>query len=194
MFAAFNSKVVGVSSPSAEILSIPFIVSYCLIVGLCFAFSIPTELRANWIFKLLLDKTIPECIPLARKILLTFVVPWVVVVVFPLHVYLWGWADGSLHALVVILWAVLLADILLLRFRKVPFTCSYPPFRNSAIMAIVIYLLGFFVYAILTSQFESWMLLKPARVLLVVPLAAGIWYALSRFREDSGRCGQTTYF
>jgi hypothetical protein len=184
LFTAFNGKVVGLSAPSAEILSIPFIVSYCLIVGLYFAFSIPMELRANWVFQLLLDKAMPECIPLARKILLTFVVPWVMVIILPLHIYLWGWMDGLLHVFMVTLWALLLADILLLRFRKVPFTCSYPSFRNSAIMAIVIYLLGFFVYAILTSQFESWMLLKPARVLLVVPLAAGIWYALSRFRED----------
>jgi hypothetical protein len=184
LFAAFNNKNVGVSAPSAEILSIPLIVSYCLIIGLRFAFTIPTELRANWIFKLLLDKTIPECIPLARKVLLTFVVPWVVLVVFPLHVYLWGWIDGSLHAFVVIVWAILLADILLVRFRKVPFTCSYPPFRNSAIVVIVAYLIGFFVYVVLTSQFESWALLSPVRGLLLVPLAVAIWYGVSRIRED----------
>ena len=92
--------------------------------------------------------------------------------------------SGLLHVFMVTLWATLLADILLLRFRKVPFTCSYPPFRNSAIMLLVIYLLGFFLYAILTSQLEYWMLLNPVRVLLVVPLAVGIWYGLSRFRED----------
>jgi hypothetical protein len=142
------------------------------------------ELRSNWVFKLLLEKAMPECVPLARKVLLMFVVPWVLVIVLPLHVYLWGLMSGLLHVFVVTLWATLLTDILLLRFRKVPFTCSYPPFRNSAIMLIVIYLLGFFVYAILTSQLEYWMLLNPARVLLVVPLAAGIWYGLSRFRED----------
>lgn len=184
LFSAFNGKDVGLSEPSAEILSLPFIVSYCLIVGLCFAFSIPMELRANWVFKLLLEKAMPECIPLARKVLLTFVVPWVLAIVLPLHVYLWGWMSGLLHVFMVTLWATLLADILLLRFRKVPFTCSYPPFRNSAIMLLVIYLLGFFLYAILTSQLEYWMLLNPVRVLLVVPLAVGIWYGLSRFRED----------
>jgi hypothetical protein len=105
-------------------------------------------------------------------------------VVFPLHVYLWGWIDGSLHALVITLWAVLLADILLVRFRKVPFTCSYPPFRNSAIVVIVAYLIGFFVYVVLTSQFESWALLSPVRGLLLVPLAVAIWYGVSRIRED----------
>lgn len=183
LFATLNGKDVGLSTPSAEILSLPFIVSYCLIVGLCFAFSIPIELHANWVFKLLLDKEMPECIPLARAVLLSFVVPWVLAVVLPLHIYLWGWVNGLLHAIMVTLWATLLADILLLRFRKVPFTCSYPQFRNSAIMVIVIYLLGFFVYAILTAQLEYWMLLNPVRFLLVVPLAAGIWYGLFRFRE-----------
>jgi len=182
LFAAFNGKDVGIGTPSAEILSIPFILSYCIIVGLRFAFGIPTELRANWIFRLLLDKTMPECIPLARKALLTFVVPWVLAVVFPLHVYLWGWVDGTLHAIVVSLWAALLADILLVRFRKIPFTCSYPPFRDSAIVVVVSYVIGFFVYVVLTSQLEYWMLLKQVRILLVVPLAVGIWYGLSRLR------------
>jgi len=70
----------------------------------------------------------------------------------------------------------------LVRFRKIPFTCSYPPFRDSAIVVVVSYVIGFFVYVVLTSRLEYWILLKQVRILLVVPLAVGIWYGLSRLR------------
>ena len=91
---------------------------------------------------------------------------------------------AALHSLVVMVWAALLSDILLIRFRKIPFTCAYPPFRDSAILLVVCYFLGFFVYVVLTAQFESWALLSPSRLLLVIPPILGIWYGLSRIRGD----------
>jgi hypothetical protein len=86
LFAALNhGAAASLSAPSVGILSAPFIFIYCIAVGLRFVFEIPTDLRANWIFRFLLDKTHHECIPLARKILMTFVLPTVVAVVLPLH-------------------------------------------------------------------------------------------------------------
>ena len=182
LFAAFSGKEMSVNAGSPAILSIPLILSYCVIVGLRFAFAIPVELRSNWIFKLLLDRSKPECIPLARKVLLTFVIPCVIAGIVPFHRYLGGWTRAALHAWVAIAWGILLSDILLVRFRKIPFTCSYPPFRESAIMLVVCYFLGFFAYVVLTSQFESWALLNPLRMLLMIPPTLGIWYGLSHAR------------
>jgi hypothetical protein len=84
----------------------------------------------------------------------------------------------------VIVWGALLSDVLLVRFRKIPFTCSYPPFRDSAIMLVVCYLLGFFVYVVVMAQFESWALPAPPRLLLLVPPLLGIRYGLSRIRDE----------
>ena len=184
LFAAFNNREFVESAVSPAILSIPLILSYCVIVGLRFTFAIPTELRSNWIFRLLLDRLKPESIPLARKVLLTFVIPWIIAGIVPLHSYLGGWGHAALHVFVVIVWAALLSDILLIRFRKIPFTCSYPPFRDSAIMLVVCYVLGFFLYVAVMAQFESWALLSPPRLLLLVPPVLGIWYGLSRLRDE----------
>jgi hypothetical protein len=55
---------------SPDALSIPFILSFLVIVGLRVVFEIPAELRSNWIFQLMLDQDGAECEILARKVIL----------------------------------------------------------------------------------------------------------------------------
>jgi hypothetical protein len=106
------------------------------------------------------------------------------VAILPLYAYLWGWRVGLLQTAVVTIWSLLLAEILLLRFRKVPFTCSYPPFRDSAIVLVLSYVLGFFVFVVLTSNLEHWALIDPVLMtwFIIIPLVA--WYVLSRFQQQ----------
>jgi hypothetical protein len=79
----------------------------------------------------------------------------------------------------------LLAAILLLRFRKVPFTCSYPPFRDSAIPVVIAYVFGFFLFVGVADRLEYWALQYPRSLILLVPLALAAWYALHRFQQGS---------
>jgi hypothetical protein len=186
LFATLSGKTVDDSSvPSPALLSIPFILVYCILIGLRFVFNVPTDLQPNWIFRLSLDKTAQECIPLVRKVMLTFILPWVFAAVFPLSVYLWGWTTALLQTAVITIWSVILADILLVRFRKVPFTCSYPPFRHSAIVVMLVYFFGFSAFVALASSLEYWALLKPALMLLFIPITLGAWYARLRFQQDT---------
>jgi hypothetical protein len=184
LFASFNGKQIETgSSPSTEIFAIPLILSYCITLGVRFVFDIPTEMRANWIFRLCLDKSRHECVPLARKIVLTFILPWVFAIVLPLYGYLWGWRVGILQAVVVTLWSLLLTEIVLLRFRKFPFTCSYPPFRDSAVVLALTYVLGFFVFVMLTSNLEHWGLSNPLLMVSLIAVVLVARYFLPRFRE-----------
>jgi hypothetical protein len=49
--------------PSTEFLSVPFVLAYCVIVGIRFAFETPADLRANWIFRYWLDPSQQETRP-----------------------------------------------------------------------------------------------------------------------------------
>ena len=182
LFAAYSGKVIDAGSLfSPAFLSIPFVLSYCILIGLRFVFDIPTELRANWIFRISLDKTAHESIPLVRRVMLTFILPWVFAVVFPVSLYLWGWRTALLYAAMIIIWSVILTDVLLVRFRKVPFTCSYPPFRHSAIVVMLVYLFGFSAFVGLTSSVDQWVLGNHAAMLIFIPLVLGTRYARLRF-------------
>jgi hypothetical protein len=184
LFAAFNSEKVEIGSfPPSEILAIPLILSYFIILGVRLVLDIPIEMRANWIFRICLDNTKRDCVPLARKLILTFVLPWVLAVALPLYGYLWGWWLGILQTVVVTFWSVLLTEILLLNFRKIPFTCSFPPFRDSAVLLVLFFVLGFFVFVVLTSQLEYWGLSNPALAASFIAVVLIVLYALSRFRR-----------
>jgi len=186
LFAAYSGKAINAGSLfSPAFLSVPFILVYCILVGLRFIFDIPTELRANWIFRLSLGKTAHECIPLARTVMLTLILPWVFAGVFPVSLYLWGWTTALLHTAMITIWSVILADVLLVRFRKVPFTCTYPPFRHSAIVVMLVYFFGFSGFVGLTSSFDDWVLRNHAWMLLLVPIFLGARYVRARLEQDT---------
>jgi hypothetical protein len=171
--------------PSAEILSLPLILSYCLVIGLRFVFEMPAELRANWIFQLSVDQNSQECLPLARGFALSCIVPLVVALLIPLSAYFWGWRVALLQGLVVTLWTALLVEALFVRFRKVPFTCSYTPFRDSALIIVLAALAGFFVFVVLLSKVEYFALRNVFVAIPLLGIVPAAWYGLSRFHEDA---------
>jgi len=115
--------------------------------------------------------------------MLTFVMPWVIVFAVPVCGYLWGWAIAGLHAAVVTLFSFVLDQILLVGYRKVPFTCSYPPFRDSAILTVLWCVLGFFVFVVFISNLEYRALLHPLYAIPLILMAPVAWYVASLFGE-----------
>ncbi len=159
-----------------DALSIPFVMTFLLIIGMRIAFEIPVELRANWIFQFLLDADRQECEPLARRVILTPILPWVFAITFVPYFYFEGWVVASLHTLLVLSWAVLLTNILLTRFRKLPFTCGLPVFKQHSIVILISFCFGYLIYAVSTPEFEASALHAPLRMLSLVPVAAVAWY------------------
>jgi hypothetical protein len=171
-------------SPSTDFLSIPFILSYCVIVGIRFAFEIPVALDANWTFKLWLPPDDRQARSVARRILLTFSVPWLAPTCFAATLYFFGWCDALLHTAVLIASSMLLAEVLLLHFRKIPFTCSYPVFQSYSGVILVAYVFCFFLYTDYLPAMERWSLASPVRTVCFVPLFAAVFAALQAYRKQ----------
>jgi len=148
-------------------------------------FEIPVELHANWIFQLTLDRQQQECEPLARRVILVSVLPWAVGVTFAVYFYFAGIVAASLHAALVLTWSVLLTNLLLIRFRKLPFTCSFPVFKQHSIVILIGFCFGFLIYAVSTPDFESSALLNPIRMLSLLPPAFVAWYVPRHFAGNT---------
>ena len=147
---------------STEALSIPFILSFLIIVGLRAVFEIPAELPSNWIFRLMLDPDHQECESLARTVILLAVfsvgAPRSFSALSANHRALNG---SDAHILGTGLVAA--ADnALLIRFRKLPFTCTRPIFQQHSIVVLISAGFGFLLYAASLPEFESYALLHPA--------------------------------
>lgn len=171
-------------SPSADFLSIPFILSYSLILGIRFAFEVPANLDANWIFRFWLPPGdhLPRSV--ARWALLSLSLLWLAPACFAVTLIFFGWLDAVLHTLVLIACSILLVEVLLVHFRKISFTCSYPPFESNAGVILVAYLFGFFVYTDYLPQMERWSLLTPLRTLCFAPLFAIAFGMLYAYRKQ----------
>jgi hypothetical protein len=171
-------------NPSEDLLSIPFILAFCIVVGMRLAFEIPSDLRANWVFALWIDPNALQTRPIARKVLLTFSLVPLVPLCFVTSWTLWEFGTALLHTLIFSTCAVTLVELLLLRFRKIPFTCSYPPFQSHSALIFVAYLFGFVVFTAYIPELELWSLADPWRAVLFVPLVAAILLSVYFYRRQ----------
>jgi hypothetical protein len=159
------------------------IVGFFMILGLWSVCAIPAPLRANWVFRFHVNSRSRECAPLARKIILTFVVPALSTVCLPVYSHNWGWRVGMVHTALVAMWCVLLTEGLLVGFRKIPFTCPLPKFKSHVIVSVLLLVLGYFAFTSVTATVESWALVDPLWFVLFAPVVMGVSVALYRWRR-----------
>jgi FtsH-binding integral membrane protein len=195
LVAAFGQTTADADSlPGMALLSAPLVLAYFLICGLRFVFDLPAELRANWVHRVILDREQPGTAAVARKIILTFVLPWVVAVCLPLYLYLWGGMGGGALFTVLIAGCCLMPEILLRRFRKVPFACAYPAWKQNATVIVLLYVLGLWAFAFLLPGLERAFLARSPWYLwgLGLLLLSAV-YVLRHRRQDEER-GQALVF
>ena len=151
------------STPSARLLSIPFILSFFVLAALRFMFAVPTEIRANWVFRI--TEIDDRCAYLtgARIALWMLGVAPVALVTCPIYLVLWGPGLAFAHTVFWVLMAGVLTELLLFRFHKVPFACSYVPGKANVKLLWPLYALALTAYASWTARLELWMLGSPLR-------------------------------
>ena len=114
------------------------------VLGARIVFSMPLDLRANWIFRVTPIPGGAVCLRASRRSMLALsVVPiWLVSAAVFLH--MWPWREAAGHLVILGLLGTFLMEVCLYSFRKIPFTCSYLPGRTYAHMALASFL-GFFI-------------------------------------------------
>jgi hypothetical protein len=133
-----NSRYARMAWEQTEI-GIPLILIFFLIVGLRVSFSIPMELRANWLFRLTDPFAFGAYLGAARKVLLAFVLGPVVAISALGYSLLWPWWRALGHAGFLAGFGLLLIEVALTRFDKVPFTCAYVPGKANLKVKFGIY-------------------------------------------------------
>lgn len=173
--------------PSTEFLTVPFILSYCIIVGIRFAFEIPSELRASWIFRLWLKTDDGQARPIARRVLHVATLDWLLPTVFVVTAVFFNWVIAILHVAVLTASNVLFVEVSLINFRKIPFTCPYPTFQSHSGVLMLAYLFGYFLFTGYIPELEHWSLIGPVRsvsfVLLYGIALAGLYFYRKQMLE-----------
>jgi len=166
------------------LLSLPFLAGFLILSGLRLAFEIPADIRANWTLRFWLDPAKQQARPIARGIMYSLCLSWLVPITLIYSVWLWGWVAGLIHTLFFGVCALLLTETLILKYRKVPFTCPFPSYKSHSPLALAAYLLGFILFGTYVPQLESQALMSRWDMLWFLPVLCGIYMGLRAYRRE----------
>jgi len=182
---AVNSGQAGVPLLASSIIMI-----CAAVLGIRVAFSMPADVRANWIFRIIPLPRPSDCLIGARRGLLILAGVPIWVGSAALLLSMWPLRMAMLHLGVLALLGVALTEASMLSFRKIPFTCSYLPGKANVYLAFWTYtMLGVPVLDLCTRV--EWRALHSVRssvaimVILAVIAATLEWWSsfLSKSRE-----------
>ena len=147
------------------------------VIGARAVFAMPIALPANWIFRITAVHSPAAYFAAVRRSLFAVAAVPVWVAAAIAYIAIWPWAPALEHVIMLVLVGVLLVELLLYRFRKIPFACSYLPGKANLNVRFGAGGIGFLFAASLGVQLEYWAMERPVRfvVLAAILAAIAIW-------------------
>ena len=168
---------------SIPLLSVPLILSFFVLAGMRYAFTVPSELDANWIFRLVEKRANARAVSGVHKVMLILGILPLFILLFPSHLVVWDATTALLHLAYGSTLALILIEILLFKFLKIPFTCSYLPGRANLKGLWFPYLLFFVTYAHAMARLEAWLLGNPLYFSMFYAFAIPALFAAAVYRN-----------
>lgn len=168
--AAASHDAVGV--PDTALLAIGPVFVFCATFGLRAAAVRPAEPRAHWVFRVL---PYPDPRAVRHGVRVAFALfavlpftlaPW------PVYALAWGPAQATRHAALTGAAGLVLVEVALAGFRRIPFTALRRPAGTHAWALFPVWVFAFSLFTWELARLESLWLADPARFDL--PLAGGV--------------------
>ncbi len=175
-------------------LSVPLVLGFFVLSGMRYIFTIPSELPANWVFRVSETEERGRALEGARSAMIWFGVAPLFAALAPLYFVLWPPGIAIAHLVFSVTLSLLLVEALLFEFWKIPFTCSYPPGKANVTLLWIFYWVGFTTYAYSMATLEVWMVRRPVRLLWFYAAAAALWGWFQWQRRRWDRVGFTLVF
>jgi hypothetical protein len=173
---------------NAPLLLSSVVIMCVWVVGTRVVFSMPLDLRANWIFRITQVHGAPEYLAAIRRPLFVLAVTPVWAASAGLFLSIWPWLRACGHLAVLGLWGVILSYVCLHGFQKLPFTCSYLPGKSYFHMTFLA-ALGLMFLILKAVEFERSALEDPASyakalVILVIAAACARWRTVAKANSE----------
>jgi hypothetical protein len=159
----------GWSRFTGPLLPVPIVLPLFVATGLRHAFTVPAELRANWIFQQGCSEP-AAYLAGARKASL-FLATAPLLALLPVFIAAWGWKAGGWHILFGVAMMWLLVEAFMAGLEKLPFTCSYVPGKANVRSWWTMYVIAYLTYVGTLSWVELKILNEPRHALW---FAAGV--------------------
>ncbi len=120
----------------------PLSCSVVILSGFRHVLSIPSELRANWIFQLTESqgRSVNGCPRRGARFVSAYAIAPVYLILIPVAAYAIGWAVATRLAILQVLISLSIFELLFNSWQKLPFTCSYLPGKRPLVVIVAAYL------------------------------------------------------
>jgi hypothetical protein len=158
------------------------------VVGFRNVFSLPLSLNANWVLRTTQMHSTRDYVAATRWALILFAVIPVCGISAVLSLSFRPLRQTVLHLMILGLVGLILADLSLIGFYKIPFTCSYLPGKSNIQFIFWGFLVLFVPLAMEVAGYEQRALSDPLRLILIagvlIVTEVGLW-AFNRYRAAS---------
>jgi hypothetical protein len=160
----------------------------CWVIGTRIVFSMPLDLRANWIFRMTEVRGVQEYLAAIRRPLFALGVAPVWMASAALFLSIWPWRLAWGHLAFLGLWGIILSYACLFAFQKIPFTCSYLPGKTYLNM-VFLGAMGFMLILLKAVEFERSALENPGSyaqmlLILVITTVCARWLTVAQANSD----------
>jgi hypothetical protein len=153
-----------------------------LLLGLRHLFSIPTELRANWLFQITEAEGRDEWLDAVDRFVLWAAAALVLLLPLPFEARVIGWRSLGAIALFVAI-GLLLYEWLFQEWRKLPFTCSHLP-GKTPLWILTLYAIGLVTMVPVLNAILSAALFSGAGFTFVLVMTAVAWRRVHLTRRE----------
>jgi hypothetical protein len=164
------------------IYALPLLLFFFLFTGLRYAFRIPVDLRANWVFRLTAQDATVERETAVRLMYVGFALLPALIATAPFSISVLGAWRGAYATAFACAIAILIIEHDLENSDTIPLTCSYLPGKRNMLHTGIIYWLTVFALTTVLTGLEAIGGANPIRAVLVLVLLSAI-YRLMRRKE-----------
>ncbi len=193
MGGGFKGFAVKTFALEQAAVSAPLALSLFVLAGYRYLFRLPVELRANWLFRvheggnrgLLLRG-------MERFVFVLGVLP-VALLTLPLEIEIFGALTGLAVSLLAFLPSLIMEEILLAGFEKIPFTSAYLPGQRPVIETVCIYGVAFAAYVGILSGIIVGCLHEAPYFLIVLGSLVAVWARVRKGRLEYWHIGELEF-
>jgi hypothetical protein len=189
---AIGTIKTGIAMPAPHALTQDFLLNTILmmsfaVIGLRSVFSLPISLNANWVLRITQLRPTPEYTAATRTSLILLAVVPLTIASAVLAGTFRPWHEVAAHLLILVLIGCVLADLCLIGFYKVPFTCSYLPGKSNVQFVFWGFLILFIPLAMRFASLEQHALNSLPQFLCMTGFLLAIIAALRAFNHHQAR-------
>jgi len=179
-------------TPGHEPVPSDFLISTLMMLSLTVfgvraVFALPISLKANWLLQLTQLRPTAKYIAATRTTLFAFAVLPILIVTALLALNYRPWQHIGAHILMLALYGLLFVELALIRFDKVPFTCSWMPGKANVQVIFWGAVFIWIIFGALAGMYEHSALDHPSQFVIMAAVLLAFTAATALYNRARAR-------